>query len=237
MNYATPIPGMAPLPQRRAEDTMLRLPATGQGIVWLTDFIPHPGLVGLKVTKGEDLIIDDVGGSLVIMERDHRPRTGDVCGTRPHGLVRLGVRIYSDEALVPGTYVFWLQGIDFDCNRLVFIPRSPFSIDQRTTPVTRITVTIVSPSPTPPVNMPIFWKDITGLSGGGSTNLDGIPTVALPFGTTVTLIIRNQDGSDTIQDWHLYEMVDGDIDDPTHGVVLPDDNNPATNPRVWKRLR
>lgn len=208
---------------------MLELPSTGAGIVWLTDFIRHPGPVGLKVTLGQDLIIDDPAGTMVLMERQ-RVGVGNY--------VRLGVRIHHDEALVPGTYVFWLSADEMEGNRLVNVPSSPFSIDKRTTPVTRITVVNTSPPVTLPGNQLIFWKDVTGLAGGGSTNLDGVPTDDLPFGTVVTLIIRDPgDGSESIQDWKLYQMAPGDVDDPTHGVVLPDDNNPVTNPRIWKRLR
>ncbi len=75
---------------------------------------------------------------------------------------------------------------------------------------------------------------ITGLTGGGDTNLDGLVTTDVAAGRLVTLIINN--GTlDEIQDWKLYAGTDAE--DTSSGIVRPNDYNASTNAKVWKRMR
>ena len=68
--------------------------------------------------------------------------------------------------------------------------------------------------------------DITGLTGGGTTNLDGIPTTGLAVGT----IIIVYDGSES----RIYRLTAGtDVENPP-AVIRPDDFNATTNAKVWK---
>lgn len=74
-------------------------------------------------------------------------------------------------------------------------------------------------------------SDITGLTGGGATNLDGQATaggVEDP-GHTVLLNI-----SSVAQIWQLQAGTDAE--DVAGGVVRPDDYNASTNAVIWRRL-
>lgn len=68
--------------------------------------------------------------------------------------------------------------------------------------------------------------DINGLTGGGTTNLDGIPTTGLTVGTIMLIY----DGSET----RIYRLSAGtDAEDPP-GLVRPDDFASPGNEKVWK---
>jgi len=68
--------------------------------------------------------------------------------------------------------------------------------------------------------------DITRLTGGGATNLDGIPTTGLAVGT----IIIVYDDSES----RIYRLTAGtDVENPP-AVIRPDDFNATTNAKVWK---
>lgn len=75
----------------------------------------------------------------------------------------------------------------------------------------------------------LYYKSITALTGGGSTALDGIPTV----GKTALLVELYV--SDELQTWRLFT---GTLaEDTASGIVRPDDYNASTNAQIWKRLR
>ncbi len=73
--------------------------------------------------------------------------------------------------------------------------------------------------------------DITALTGGGATSLDGQTTAAstLPTGYTV-LLSYGRVG----QTWQL--IAGTDAESPSTGVVRPDDYDASTNARIWVQL-
>src|SRR5690606_36845298 len=71
--------------------------------------------------------------------------------------------------------------------------------------------------------------DITGLTGGTSTDLDSITTASLNVGTTSVLI--NVHGG---QVWNLQSGTDAE--DAAGGVVRPDDYATTTNEKIWVRI-
>jgi hypothetical protein len=85
---------------------------------------------------------------------------------------------------------------------------------------------VASTQPTP--SAPLYFKDITDLTGGGTTALDGIPTV----GKTAILVILYV--ADELQHWRLFSGTTAE--DAASGIVRPDDFNASTNAQVWKRL-
>ena len=68
--------------------------------------------------------------------------------------------------------------------------------------------------------------DITGLTGGGATNLDGIPTTELAVGTILIIY----DGSES----RIYRLTAGTDAENPPAVIRPDDFNATTNAKVWK---
>ncbi len=81
------------------------------------------------------------------------------------------------------------------------------------------------PSPSPV----LYYKDITALTGGGTTALDGIPTVEK------TLMLAQIYVADELQDWRLFAGTTAE--DSANGIVRPDDYNASTNAQIWKRVR
>jgi len=67
---------------------------------------------------------------------------------------------------------------------------------------------------------------ITGLTGGGATNLDGIATVSLDVG----LMRAIRTGTRTT---HLYQLVAGAAAEDSPNIILPDDYNASTNAKFW----
>jgi hypothetical protein len=67
--------------------------------------------------------------------------------------------------------------------------------------------------------------DITGLTGGTATDLDGIPTVGLAEGTMVAVF----DGSET----RIYRLTSGTNPESSPGVIRPDDFADPGNTKVW----
>lgn len=86
---------------------------------------------------------------------------------------------------------------------------------------------VASSQPTP--SAPLYYKAITALTGGGTTALDGIPTV----GKTALLVQIYV--ADELQDWRLFTGTTAE--DAASGIVRPDDYNASTNAQIWKRLR
>jgi len=70
-------------------------------------------------------------------------------------------------------------------------------------------------------------SSITGLTGGGSTNLDGIATVDATVGWLAS--VRT---SDTVL--RLYRLVSGTDAESSPDVIRPDDYAGTTNEKVWK---
>jgi len=68
--------------------------------------------------------------------------------------------------------------------------------------------------------------DIDGLTGGGATDLDGIPTTGLAVGT----IIIVYDGSET----RIYRLTAGTDAENSPTVIRPDDFADPGNAKVWK---
>lgn len=71
---------------------------------------------------------------------------------------------------------------------------------------------------------------ITGLSGGGPTKLDGVPTVG---GVALNRIIYVDDqvSGTGFQPWRC--VAGTSVDDPANGTLLPDDYGPS-NHYYWK---
>jgi len=67
--------------------------------------------------------------------------------------------------------------------------------------------------------------DITGLTGGTATDLDGIPTVGLAVGTMVAVF----DGTET----RIYRLTAGTDAESSPGVIRPDDFADPGNAKVW----
>lgn len=74
----------------------------------------------------------------------------------------------------------------------------------------------------------LYYKDITALTGGGTTALDGISTVGK------TLLLVDLYVSDELQTWRLFSGTTAE--DSASGIVRPDDYNASTNAQIWKRL-
>ena len=85
---------------------------------------------------------------------------------------------------------------------------------------------VISSQPTP--SAVLYYKAITALTGGGTTALDGIPTV----GKTNTLVVLYV--SDELQHWRLFAGTTAE--DSASGIVRPDDYNASTNAQIWKRV-
>jgi len=88
------------------------------------------------------------------------------------------------------------------------------------------TAPVSSTQPVP--SAPLYYKAITALTGGGTTALDGIPTV----GKTSLLVLLYV--SDELQSWRLFSGTTAE--DAANGIVRPDDYNASTNAQIWKRI-
>ncbi len=67
--------------------------------------------------------------------------------------------------------------------------------------------------------------DITGLTGGTATDLDGIPTTGLAVGTMLAVF----DGTET----RIYALTAGTNAESSPGVIRPDDFADPGNAKVW----
>lgn len=74
----------------------------------------------------------------------------------------------------------------------------------------------------------IYYYD--SLIGGGSTALDGFVTAGQSVPFVITILIGSE-----LQDWLL--VADTYAEDPSNGIVQPDDYNPITNIKTWLRIR
>jgi hypothetical protein len=84
-----------------------------------------------------------------------------------------------------------------------------------------------------PGELMIFKGALTGLTGGGATNLDGLTTANGQYNGR--LIAMVEAGSPAT--FRIYELIDDPApgvtveDDP--GIILPDDHDPVSNPKIW----
>lgn len=67
---------------------------------------------------------------------------------------------------------------------------------------------------------------VTGFTGGGATNLDGVATTTLNTGTKRRVFVSSKE--------YIYELVTGTDAENSPYVVRPDDYNSLTNAKVWK---
>lgn len=67
-----------------------------------------------------------------------------------------------------------------------------------------------------------FFRDVTGLTGGGSTNLDGIATALFTIPFLVEIVIT-EGGLLVSQKWYLKTKATGEAEDGTF-FVEPDDD-------------
>lgn len=78
-----------------------------------------------------------------------------------------------------------------------------------------------------------YYPDITGLTGGGSTKLDGITTTTLAARTLVH-IMREVEGYQRLEVWRLAASTAAE--DEAGDVIRPDDYHASTNAKVWFKL-
>jgi hypothetical protein len=75
-----------------------------------------------------------------------------------------------------------------------------------------------------------YYAEITGLTGGGATNLDGLVTVGVPARTLVEIYPTGG----PLQKWLLTAGTE--TEDTTAGRVRPDDYNTDTNAKYWLQV-
>lgn len=93
--------------------------------------------------------------------------------------------------------------------------------------------------PNPPIGTPVsqtrYLASVTGLTGGGPTNLDGVYTVQLPMNSLVKVIIPGP--PDIEQEWELQtDPAYPTASDPANGIVAPLDAS-SMNQRLWIERR
>lgn len=73
--------------------------------------------------------------------------------------------------------------------------------------------------------------EITSLTGGGATALDGIATAANALPTGYTLLLSYS----RVGQW--WQLIAGtDAEDASNGIVRPEDYHASTNARIWVQL-
>lgn len=72
------------------------------------------------------------------------------------------------------------------------------------------------------------FQRVTGFTGGGATNLDGVSTTSLADGTIAEFTV----GSTR----YLFRLRAGTDNEVSPYIVRPDDYNASTNAKVWERL-
>ncbi len=70
--------------------------------------------------------------------------------------------------------------------------------------------------------------DVVGLTGGGSTKLDGIPTEDIDVPVIVTIYVSAE-----LQHWRLAAGTDAEA---SPSIIRPDDYAADTNEKVWTRI-
>lgn len=95
-------------------------------------------------------------------------------------------------------------------------------------------IPIYTLQPTTQGTYPRVRADLTGLTGGAETDLDGVVTyadgvAAIPTNTVFMLTYGR-----ILQLWQLIAGTDAEA--PSNGVVRPDDYDGTTNARIWVQL-
>lgn len=72
--------------------------------------------------------------------------------------------------------------------------------------------------------------DVVGMTGGGSTKLDGYVT----SGVTVGLVVCFVDANGGTPLWRAYQLTAGTTAESSPNVIRPDDYATTTNEKVWK---
>jgi hypothetical protein len=75
-----------------------------------------------------------------------------------------------------------------------------------------------------------FLESVVGLTGGGSTKLDGYSTSGVTVGLTVSLVDAN--GGSPI--YRAYQLTSATTAESSPTVIRPDDYATTTNEKVWK---
>jgi hypothetical protein len=90
-------------------------------------------------------------------------------------------------------------------------------------------------NPIPDAQELIRWKSsgataaFSSLTGGTSTDLDSLPTTALPIG--VLAAVLDEDGADTLR---FYRLDSSTAAEASPNTIRPDDYATTTNERVWR---
>jgi hypothetical protein len=71
-----------------------------------------------------------------------------------------------------------------------------------------------------------FYPSLTGLTGGGSSNLDGLATTAFAVGTLREFVIPGQGKVS-------YQLQSGTAAANSPGIIHPTDYNASTNAKIW----
>lgn len=74
----------------------------------------------------------------------------------------------------------------------------------------------------------IRGRNLTGLTGGGATNLDGMETIDLAVGTWVEFIAGGIN--------YIYQLQAGTDAEASPAVIRPDDYAGGTNEKIWRHI-
>lgn len=88
------------------------------------------------------------------------------------------------------------------------------------------------PLGTPTANIPLLTA-VTGLTGGGASNLDGVHTTQLARGAMVQLVLPGP--PPLVEQWEFIADPDPGVtvSNPANGVIVPLDYNINTNANIW----
>jgi hypothetical protein len=80
---------------------------------------------------------------------------------------------------------------------------------------------------TPSVNVFRVEPSITGLTGGATTDLDGLVTSTgiYPIGICIFLVVSGVP--------HIYQLVAGTATESSPSIILPDDYSVSLNAKYW----
>lgn len=79
-----------------------------------------------------------------------------------------------------------------------------------------------------PVSVTYAFQRVTGFTGGGSTNLDGIATTSLAVGTIAQFTVSSSR--------YIYRLRAGTEAELSPFIIRPDDYDGAANTKVWERV-
>lgn len=116
-------------------------------------------------------------------------------------------------------------GAEFTSQTLTFVVHNDVIRGSEGTP------TSGSPSYPTPAQSIVARLDITALTGGAATALDGIATAGINLTTDPTLYAVAISGA-----LGLYRLEAGTDAEASPGIIRPDDYHGTTNARVWKQV-